>query len=402
MRVLTIASSAALAAALVAHAPYVHAQALCLPAVLPNSITPCGQAGANPTCCADLPKDNTAQIDLDGLCTQTFYWNNVGQNMTPAHIEGFNNAAYVATTSFNNWPAAAHDGGSTWARLWVSWLIAGGVKYVHGTTWHDSAADYLQTMRGRDSEFHSNFLLQEVGSIDNGAAGARWTWRPFGANYIYLSCDAHFNFVPPQQTSEWIHESWHAVGPSHIDDFGTDHYWPHEKAAFNPGDIANQYMPLDYEGDSQLSLVTQSTSQTEYHFTCDLVNSPENWITNRTIAQARWASFDARKDLLEFNQVDALFGGQLACLAPSIGRTQPQQAHSGPTRQVTIHVHGQMRDGNGIGSGGTYTSIDLDTTIPVGPASDFPAFDPQSAPLTSAADNDTLFKFLHRPTLMAM
>jgi hypothetical protein len=51
-----------------------------------------------------------------------------------AEISGFNAAHNVDTLSFTNFPAAIREGGPTWARFWVSALLAGGINYTPGLT----------------------------------------------------------------------------------------------------------------------------------------------------------------------------------------------------------------------------------------------------------------------------
>lgn len=314
-----------------------------------------------------------------------FYWKHVGSRLTARDVSSYNTAFNVGVATYTNWPGAATDGRSTWARMWVSSLIAAGVKYVPGKTWHDSQLDYLASIYGQNSPFHSDYIFTQIESLDDPeegtSASARWSWMPFGANRVRLTC-AHFNMLAPVQASNLLHESWHAAGVSHYQGNGGDYYMPHEKSAIARGEMDRQYVPLNAPSDSYR--VRQSVAQTQYHFACDIITSPHRWVTNRVIGQAREAIWDAKTRLLNFAD-----SGAIECSDPTI---QPD-TQGGPPRILRVQVHGMMLDGTPGPFPDTVTPIDLDVEVPVVPGQTFDSFNGGKPISYRADDDDTLFKF---------
>jgi hypothetical protein len=329
-----------------------------------------------------------------GRCSQAHYWTTVGRVLDNNLIAQHNETHNVQLETFTDWPSAATKGGSTWARHWVSSYLLTGVNYIEGTSWHDSTHDYLQVARGDVSPYHGEYSHLQVETIDTdegGGAYGRYTWN-VGRDSIRLSC-AHFNRSPVRQTSTLVHEAWHMVYGDHDDTVsGKDFYWAREKGALRPGEMDYEYPPLNRTRSSPL-VTQQSVFQTQWNYLCDVITTPQAWITNRIIDEATvWV-----KDVHDLHLDPP---PPIVCDGTGTirGAVPAPPTPGAPPRFVSIRLAGEMVDGTPVVGEDTRRTINLDAAhLPVGvPGGSFDEFPPVTYRRTM---DDTEFRFIAQARL---
>lgn len=242
--------------------------AVCASSVLPSVVCTSGDDPSTTACCIDLATvdPNALESDSSKLCDQRHYWD-MFSPLLDANSRSQHNWLYgVRVNTFTGWPAAATDGGSTWAKYLVATRLLGGVLYRPGITWHDSILDYTQVVRGFASGYHSDHTSTEVQAIEGAEANSSSRMEygnPFVFDDLLMGC-GHFGFTPIKQAAVVLHENWHQVYGGHDDD-NRDMFWRRRKSDILPGNMTGRFTALN-ANDSITDFAQQSVYQTEAYF----------------------------------------------------------------------------------------------------------------------------------------